>query len=285
MTTNAAPNSRQRFWWPKVDTPENAASAAQYGGVAFAFIALGYAVAALSAGLGWRNPGELGASAAVVVSVVISAIAGLLAWRTFKRPSLLLCAIALAWILVEFVGKAVSVSLPSNSIVASWGQILGAVAGLGGVRGAWAARRFGQLPATGSDWVVLSLIVGVLVGVSALGIWGNVTKRSSNPQMDRLQERLLKSLVPIGAAAICIETFGETPDIMAAATAYNTRNEGAMRSLLAEIDALGGLSSEEKDLLDRKGDKAAKEFLDEGPGARENCNALPARINAHEFDL
>lgn len=280
MTTNAAPNSRQRFWWPKVDTPENAASAAQYGGVAFGFIALGYAVAALFAGLGWRNPGELGASAAVVVDVLISAIAGLLAWRTFKKPSLLLCATALLWILVGFVGKAVSVGLPSNVIGAYWG-LLGAVAGLGGVRGAWAARRFGQLPETGGGWVALA----VIVGVSALGIWGHVTKRSSNPQMDRLQERLLKSLVPIGAAAICIETFGETPDIMAAATAYNTRNEGAMRSLLAEIDALGGLSSEEKDLLDRKGDKAAKEFLDEGPGARENCKRLPERISAREFDL
>ena len=142
-------NSWQRFWWPNVDTPENAASAAKNGGVAFGFIALGYAIATLFAGTGVRNPSQPSATESpqlfIWINIVIFAVAAILAWRTYKKPSLLLCVVALAWVLIEFAGKAASVGLPSNVIGAYWGQILGTLAGLGGVRGAWAARRYRQL--------------------------------------------------------------------------------------------------------------------------------------------
>ena len=49
---NSPPKSWQRFSWPQVDTPENAASAAKNGGVAFGFIALLYAIFAFMQGTG-----------------------------------------------------------------------------------------------------------------------------------------------------------------------------------------------------------------------------------------
>ncbi len=141
-------------------------------------------------------------------------------------------------------------------------------------------------------WIVPALVVVVFVGARQLhpgGIWGIArdafSEKSSNPRTEQLREKLLKSLLPIGASAMCMKRFGENPDIAAAAAAYNARNDIAMKNLIAEIEALGGLAASEKDLLDRKAYRAAAELLDDGQGARENCKTLSDRINAHEFDL
>jgi hypothetical protein len=180
--------SWQRFWWPKVDTPENAASAARNGGVAFGFIALAYAISLIRTHVvlhritqhyvsqamkmqpsvnphhdkGFYNPiGTLPdpLPELTVIGLVVVLIAALLAWRTYKRPSLLLCTIALVWVLLDFVRAAMLWGVLDDDaigvgiyVVQMLGvgicvvQILGVVAGLGGVRGAWAARRFRQSP-------------------------------------------------------------------------------------------------------------------------------------------
>lgn len=163
---NSPPKSWQRFWWPKVDTPENAASAAKNGGVAFGFIALPYAIFALSGlfldypPLRQPHPHFVGFDNTMSppgpspVLLVIALIAARAAWRTYKRPSLLLCTLALIWVLLEFVYEPpVTIahvwehnwggSPPNGEFIGVYcAQILGTVAGLGGVRGASAARRF-----------------------------------------------------------------------------------------------------------------------------------------------
>lgn len=155
MATSPPRPSRQTFWWPKVDTAENAASAAKYGGVAFGFIALGYVIATLFAAVGWRNPLQPDSAQAqqvyVAINLVVFVVSAILAWRTYRKPSLLLCGIALVWVLAELASKAASIGIPSNFIGAYWGQILGTVAGIGGLRGVWAVRGFRRsLPPGGS---------------------------------------------------------------------------------------------------------------------------------------
>jgi hypothetical protein len=181
-------NSWQRFWWPNVDTPENAASAAKNGGVAFGFIALGHAIEWIRLAVHYRQallretqffrdhppppqhhglhtiipllqrPVLLRAPAHVLLLVTLL-IAALLAWRTYKRPSLLLCTIALVWVLFVFVGLP-ALAWVQFDFFPVWtdvlgvgiycAQILGIVAGLGGVRGALAARRFQHLSSEGA---------------------------------------------------------------------------------------------------------------------------------------
>ena len=163
----------QHILWPKVDTPENAASAAKNGGVAFGFIALGYAIWLIRLAVWYRQellretqllrethpvinhnshqliiPFEPVLLRPTVHTLVIVLIAVLLAWRTYKRSSLLLCTIALVWVLLKFVDAAASYTVRSDVLGVGiyCASILGTVAALGGVRGAWGARRFRQSP-------------------------------------------------------------------------------------------------------------------------------------------
>jgi len=132
--------SWQRFWWPKVDTPENAATAAKNGGVAFGFIALGFAIITLRmfwahAWIPYRqtllgnrrilsdphhhhtmlwDPQSLLRYRLydLLPLVIILLIAALFAWRAYKRPSLLRCTIALVGVLLYFVGTVSSWHAP-----------------------------------------------------------------------------------------------------------------------------------------------------------------------------
>jgi hypothetical protein len=151
------------------------------GGVAFGFIALGFAFMTLwrlwTAWIRYRetllgnrrtlsdphhhrttillDPQEvlLRGLYMLVPLVIILLIAALLAWLTYKRPSLLLCTIALLWVLLQLVGAVATWGAPSDVTgvycaltLGTVAALLGTVAGLGGVRGAWAARRFRQSP-------------------------------------------------------------------------------------------------------------------------------------------
>jgi hypothetical protein len=89
--------------------------------------------------------------------VIILLIAALLAWRTYKRPNVLLCTIALLWVLfllfattLALVATTAAHNTPSDVIGFYCAQILGTVAGLDGVRGALAARRFRHLSPKGA---------------------------------------------------------------------------------------------------------------------------------------
>lgn len=97
------------FWWPSVDTLDEAKTASKGGGVAFGFIALGYFLAATFPLVGWNNPTQPEAQAEpalyLTINLLIAGIAGYLAWRAYKRPTLLLCGIGLSWVLIEFFGK------------------------------------------------------------------------------------------------------------------------------------------------------------------------------------
>ena len=143
-----------------------------------------------------------------------------------------------------------------------------------------------------SRWIIPVVVVAIFFGARQLypgGLWGLAhdvfTEASASPKTEQLRERLVRSLLPIGASALCAKSFGKTAEMSAAVVAFNARNESAMKALVAEIEALGGLSKSEKELVDRTAYREAKKFVDGDKGAHENCQALSARINAGEFDL
>jgi hypothetical protein len=141
--------TKNSWFWPKVDSPELAHEAARNGGVSFGFIALGYFVVLIFLYVGTNTPvtptsrDPLEISSVMGVDAVILALAIYLCWRSYRRPTLVLCAIALAWSLLEFAGKASRMGIGSGNILGMyWGQILGTLCGISGVRGALASKRF-----------------------------------------------------------------------------------------------------------------------------------------------
>jgi hypothetical protein len=139
-------SKKSSFWWPAVETRENASEAAKGGGIAFGFVTLGYLIAAGFVVIGIKSPMQPSAATdpalMLTVDLIIAAIAAYLSWRTYRKPTLTLCVVAITWVAIEFVGKSLSLGLVGNIIGAYWGNILAAVTGIAGLRGAWAVRRF-----------------------------------------------------------------------------------------------------------------------------------------------
>src|SRR3972149_1911255 len=84
-------------------------------------------------------------------------------------------------------------------------------------------------------WTTFALVVVVFVGARQLhpgGIWGFirdfVIESSSNTEVKELRDKMLASLVPVGAAAICLKEQGENAELKDAAINYNNRNQPGM---------------------------------------------------------
>ena len=58
-----------------------------------------------------------------------------------------------------------------------------------------------------------------------------------------------------------------------------------MQGLLLEIEAAGGMSPGQKDLLDRQAYQDARDFLGQGAVAEQRCDELLVQLDAGEFDL
>ncbi len=130
---------RVSFWWPETDTIEHARGAAKGGSVAFGLIAFGQlVVVAVAIFTGHRMIVE------DYMFLFVTALVVYLAWRTYKRPTVLLNCIAFAWIgLLELAFKII-VMMAANSVNVAplWMPILGTIAAVGGIRGSLAVRRF-----------------------------------------------------------------------------------------------------------------------------------------------
>ncbi|MDH5652877.1 MAG: hypothetical protein OEZ39_13555 [Gammaproteobacteria bacterium] len=139
-------------------------------------------------------------------------------------------------------------------------------------------------------WVIFVIVVAIFVGARLIhpggirGIVGDfIIESNSNPKTQVLRDKMLKSVIPIGAAALCMKKHGEIPGLENAMIKYNKRNESKMKRLISDIEALGGLSKSEKDLLDRMAYRKAEEFI--GLDSRQRCLVLPNRFNSGEFDI
>ena len=150
-TALPAPEAKQNFWWPRTNTQELAFKAAQNAAVAYGLIALGYVIASLwivftGRSLIYSHNGFPAITAGT--DVVIAVIAAYLAWRSQKRPTLVLSVVALLWVLLEFAGKIAA--LQDAIIYHYWAQILATIAALGAVRGSLALRKLSPPSSPGS---------------------------------------------------------------------------------------------------------------------------------------
>jgi hypothetical protein len=141
-------------------------------------------------------------------------------------------------------------------------------------------------------WVAFGLVALVFVGARQLhpggirGLLGDfITHEQSNPEIQVLHDTMLVSLKPMGAAAICLKEHSDDANLKNALERYNSRNEGAMIKLIASIEAAGGMSKSEKDLLDRQAFREARSFVGQGVNMESTCGGLAERFNSGEFDL
>lgn len=141
-------------------------------------------------------------------------------------------------------------------------------------------------------WLSFVLVVVTFVGARQLhsggirGIVGDFIKESSsNQEIKELRDKMLASLVPVGAAAICLKEHGENVELREAVIAYNNRSRATMEKLVASVKAAGGMSRSEKDLLDRQAYQAARRLVEQDGDPVYTCKGLATRINSGEFDL
>jgi hypothetical protein len=73
-------------------------------------------------------------------------------------------------------------------------------------------------------WMIVAVMVVVFVGARQLHPGGIrrligdfITESSSNPEVKEFRDKILDSLVPVGAAAICSKEHGENKELSDAA--------------------------------------------------------------------
>ena len=138
----------------------------------------------------------------------------------------------------------------------------------------------------------LTIVIFVFVGARQLhsgGIRGLMedffTEKSSKPEIHALRDKILATLRPMGVGLICFKEHGKDAGLRSALESYNKRNQEAMKKLVASIEARGGMSKSEKDLLDRQAYREARSLTGRGLDMDRTCNGLGERFNSGEFDL
>lgn len=141
-------------------------------------------------------------------------------------------------------------------------------------------------------WAIIGLVVLVFVGAQQIhpaGLYGLIRDFSigllTSAKVKEPRNRMLASLIPMGAATICLKDYGDSDDLRRAVTDFSLRNQAEMKKLINEIEVAGGMSRAEKDLLDREAYQEVYRFLGEGNAARRTCFDLVGRLNSGEFDL
>lgn len=141
-------------------------------------------------------------------------------------------------------------------------------------------------------WVTIGLVVLVFVGARQLhpggirGLLGDfITGAQSSPEIQALHNKMLVALRPMGAGAICLKEHSDDVNLKNALESYNSRNQAAMKKLIASIEAAGGMSKSEKDLLDRQAFREARSFVGQGADMERTCRGLAERFKSGEFDL
>jgi hypothetical protein len=143
--TQAKPNPLRSIW-PDVSTEKGRVDAIKAGAVALGYIAVSYAIGiGLIVMTGKDLVGafvnEIEVIIALALNVVAIIVASLMAWFLYKRQSLIIACVGLAWVGFEVFMK-LSSSPGRVFVVAS----LALLFSINGVRGALAAKKASQAP-------------------------------------------------------------------------------------------------------------------------------------------
>jgi hypothetical protein len=209
--TVRAKKEKSNFWWPRTDTLEHARDAAKSGSIAFGYIALGALLYAIT-----MFARHLMTAEDRVYSLFLPALAIYLAWRTYRRPTILLNCIAFVLVaLVLGMGvNAMLADLATMSVVAPrlCLSILGTLTAVGGIRGSLAVRRFkASAPPAGAS--AASSEIGVIPEKKARGYFGW-------PRTDSVESA--RQAAKGGSVVFGLIAFGELPNLVAIFAGHRT---------------------------------------------------------------
>lgn len=88
-----------------------------------------------------------------------------------------------------------------------------------------------------------------------------------------------------GVAAYCEKIVGKNLSLMAAAKAWNERHRALFTKAIRAIEWSGGLSTAEREYLDRFGYKLLKAEFDNAPDKSAICNDTLTAIEAGDMEL
>lgn len=141
-------------------------------------------------------------------------------------------------------------------------------------------------------WVLIILVVGLFVGYRMITGEGLSTTAVDSFSADDApvewsadQTTLLEYLGSYGAAALCADAFDEDMAVRERVTTFFDRNNAKVEELVERIEASGGMSSQEKDALDRQAGQKAREYHGRRAPSLEGCQSLLQRMDAGELDL
>jgi hypothetical protein len=147
--------------------------------------------------------------------------------------------------------------------------------------------------ASSKEGWILTIVIAAIWGGSTLVYPGgllpfvrdSLIEAFSNSETSELREQMSMLLTPVFASLTCVQTFDNHSDLKKAVYAYNSRNEQRGKELADEIEALGGMTKGEKQLVQRKASRSAKDLLGERNDMWDSCEMLSVRLNQGEFDL
>jgi hypothetical protein len=98
---------------------------------------------------------------------------------------------------------------------------------------------------------------------------------------DEAFDNVMKGMLPVGYVAMCVKKNGENTELVAAAKAYNKRNEAKMVAVFEALQNRGGLTAAEKEAVDKF---AYARVAGDINNDYISCDSLGDRLNRGEWD-
>lgn len=125
----------------------------------------------------------------------------------------------------------------------------------------------------------------VIVTVVLTGLSSSLYAQGTDVIRDSAMRMLGASLLVPGIAAYCEEHVERNPGLLEAAKKWNGRNAAIMHQTVKAIKLTGGVSKEEKVLLDSLAFKLTKQFVDSDGNQKQVCRNFLFSIENGSLDL
>lgn len=125
----------------------------------------------------------------------------------------------------------------------------------------------------------------VIVAVVLTGLSSSLYAQGADVIRDNAMRMLGASLLGPGIAAYCEEYVEKNPGLLEAAKKWSGRNAAIMHQTVKAITFTGGVSKEEKALLDSLALKLTKQFVDSDRNQKQVCRNVLFSIENGSLDL
>lgn len=142
------------------------------------------------------------------------------------------------------------------------------------------------------SWFIVGLIVIILVGARQIhpgGVKGLVTdtytRLTIEAEVAERIPRMREYLATLGLGAMCLNNNKKDPTLLTAMKHFAKRHDTMMNNIIVDVKNAGGMTQEQKDLINRTALYEAQDILESSVNMRTTREGLAERLNQGEFDL